>query len=118
MSFIVVCSTHCVCRQGDKGDLFYILYTGTADISIDGKGSVMKATKGDAFGELALLHGAPRAATVKAECPVTAWALDYVTFKMMCADANIPIPTGKMPITSARDQMCTISARKYEICCC
>ena len=49
----------------------------------EGKGSVMKATKGIAFGELALLHNAPRAATVTAESPVTAWALDEISFKMI-----------------------------------
>ena len=70
-------------KQGDQGDLFYILDTGSCDISIDGKGSVMKATKGVSFGELALLHDAPRAATVTAEEPTVAWALDAITFKMI-----------------------------------
>ena len=56
-----------IIKQGDEGDKFYILYTGSSDISVTGKGSVMKATKGIAFGELALLHNAPRAATVVAE---------------------------------------------------
>jgi len=60
-----------------------VLDTGTADISITGKGSVMKATKGVAFGELALLHNAPRAATVTAEGKVTAFALDMISFKMI-----------------------------------
>lgn len=72
-----------IIKQGDAGDLFYILHDGMCDISINGKGSVMKATKGIAFGELALLHGAPRAATVTAEEAVTAWALDEVSFKMI-----------------------------------
>ena len=34
-----------IIKQGDPGDLFYILESGTADISISGKGSVMKASK-------------------------------------------------------------------------
>lgn len=70
-----------IIKQGDAGDLFYILDSGVADISISGKGSVMKATKGIAFGELALLHNAPRAATVTAEEPVVAWGLDAISFK-------------------------------------
>ena len=53
------------------------------DITVTGKGSVMKATAGIAFGELALLHNAPRAATVTAEEPVTTWSLDEVSFKMI-----------------------------------
>jgi len=72
-----------IIRQGDPGDRFYILEHGLADISVAGKGSVMKATKGVAFGELALLHGAPRAATVVAESDVGAWALDEMSFKMI-----------------------------------
>ena len=54
-----------IIKQGDKGDNFYILDEGECDISVEGKGSVMTATKGIAFGELALLHNAPRAATVQ-----------------------------------------------------
>ena len=70
-----------IIKQGDKGDKFYVLDEGTCDISIAGKGSVLKATKGIAFGELALLHNAPRAATVTTESMVTAWYIDELTFK-------------------------------------
>jgi len=74
-----------IIKQGDSSDNmdFYVLESGTCDISITGKGTVMKATKGIAFGELALLHNAPRAATVTAEGPVTAFALDMISFKMI-----------------------------------
>lgn len=41
----------------------------------------MKAKKGNAFGELALLHNAPRAATVTSETTVAAWKLDMLSFK-------------------------------------
>ena len=67
-----------IIKQGDKGDLFYILDSGSCDISIEGKGTVLKASRGVAFGELALLHNAPRAATVKTESKVVAWSLDEV----------------------------------------
>ena len=72
-----------IITQGKEGDSFFILYTGQCDISVKGKGTVMKATKGVAFGELALLQGAPRAATVTAEETVEAWELDEVSFKMI-----------------------------------
>ena len=72
-------------RQGERANTFYILEAGVADISIMGKGSVMKATRGVAFGELALIQGAPSpatsAATVTAESKVSAWALDEAAFK-------------------------------------
>lgn len=35
---------------------------------------------GDAFGELALLYNAPRAATIKAATPSLLWSLDRETF--------------------------------------
>jgi len=74
-----------IIKQGDKSENmdFYVLASGVCDISVTGKGSVMKATKGIAFGELALLHNAPRAATVTAEEKVTAFALDMISFKMI-----------------------------------
>jgi len=62
-----------IIRQGDEGDSFYVLGAGTCDISIRGKGSVMKASRGVAFGELALLFNQPRAATVTAESDVVVW---------------------------------------------
>ena len=54
------------CTQGDAGDFYYVVTAGAADISIEGRGVVMRAGKGSGFGELALLYDAPRAATVTA----------------------------------------------------
>ena len=45
--------------------------------------SFVRVPQGIAFGELALLHNAPRAATVTAEGAVTAWSLDEISFKMI-----------------------------------
>ena len=70
-----------IIREGEAGDKFYLLDSGTCDIAVQGKGTVMKAKRGVAFGELALLHNAPRAATVTAESDVGAWQVDATTFK-------------------------------------
>jgi len=70
-----------IIKQGDAGDKFYIVIDGECDISVEGKGSVMKAKKGLTFGELALLHNAPRAATVTALTPVKTFTLDMLSFK-------------------------------------
>ena len=70
-----------IIREGEPGDKFYLLDSGTCDIAVQGKGTVMKAKRGVAFGELALLHNAPRAATVTAESDVGAWQVDATTFK-------------------------------------
>ena len=69
--------TDVIIRQGDRGDKFYVLESGTCDISVKGKGTVMKASRGVAFGELALMFNQPRAATVTAEGDVTAWQVTF-----------------------------------------
>lgn len=59
-----------VVRQGDPGDALYVVAEGTFSIVKSGgaKGeSVLRSlSAGEVFGELALLDGSPRAATVRA----------------------------------------------------
>jgi len=45
-------------------------------------------TQGDAFGELALLYNAPRAATIKAKTNAHCWVLDRNTFNHIVKDAS------------------------------
>jgi CRP-like cAMP-binding protein len=54
-----------VVRQGDPADALYVIIDGTARVEAPG-GHVEDLFPGAAFGELALLDGAPRAATVVA----------------------------------------------------
>lgn len=55
-----------IIKQGDPGDLFFILVEGEAKATKDEKPDValMKYKHGDYFGELALLRNEPRAANV------------------------------------------------------
>jgi len=60
-----------IVRQGDKGDVFYIIIEGDAEVTqIDGEGNqkhLIDLHASDYFGEIALLTDRPRAATVVAK---------------------------------------------------
>lgn len=95
--------------QGDDGDYFYIVDSGTLDcfkrFSDDESASpstpspspdwhpkygkkVTKYERGGTFGELALMYYAKRAATIMTTSPCTLWALDRVTFQTILLDIN------------------------------
>lgn len=72
-------------EQGDEnGDHFYILDEGECDIFVTKDGvtnKVLHVDAGGSFGELALIYGSPRAATVKACTNCRVWAIDRITYR-------------------------------------
>ena len=73
-----------VITHNDKGDNLYVVDSGTLECykkDIYGqKQHLITYKSGDAFGELALLYNAPRAATVETETECTLFSLDRSTF--------------------------------------
>jgi cytochrome P450 len=68
-----------ICAEGDKADRWWIVVDGMADVTI---GGLYTATigPGETIGELALLDGEPRAATVKAATDMTLHEVDGDVF--------------------------------------
>src|SRR2546423_1665718 len=74
-----VVSGHEVVRQGEAGDRFYLVGTGTLDVAVDGR-PVQHLGPGESFGEIALLRDVPRTATVTARSDAVLYTLDRGPF--------------------------------------
>ena len=59
-----------IVERGDPGDAMYILVSGAAEVDVGGR--YHRLERGDFFGEMAVLAGKPREATVRAVEPVEA----------------------------------------------
>jgi MFS family permease len=64
-----------VFRQGDVGDSFYVVVRGEADVVQDGR-HLRTMGRGQGFGEIALLRGVVRTATVSARTPLELFVLE------------------------------------------
>jgi len=71
-------------REGAYGQEFFVLESGTVEVSKQGK-VVATLGPGDFFGEIALLHNAPRTATVTAKTPVEALVVSHRDFSSLLA---------------------------------
>ncbi|MGK2878877.1 MAG: MFS transporter [Solirubrobacterales bacterium] len=68
-----------IITQGDPGDKFYVIEDGLVEVFQDGQFRRQQGI-GDAFGEIALLRGSPRTATVRTVTPTRVLALDREPF--------------------------------------
>jgi len=81
-----------IIHEGDEGDCLYVVGQGTLSCTKVFKGNTeptfLKTYQpGEAFGELALLYNAPRAATIFANENCQLWKLDRDTFNHIVKDA-------------------------------
>ncbi|XP_067141494.1 cAMP-dependent protein kinase regulatory subunit-like [Centruroides vittatus] len=77
-----------IIHQGDQGDNFYVIDQGEVEFYVNGQ-LVTTAREGGSFGELALIYGTPRAATVKAITDVKLWAIDRDTYRRILMGSTI-----------------------------
>jgi len=76
---IIVEAESILIREGDLGAEMYIIEYGEFEVSVNGH-LTNKLLPGAVFGELALLHGIPRTATVKAISKSKVWSAEQTSF--------------------------------------
>ena len=78
-SEIAVSAGETLIREGDPADALYALKTGAVEV-LSGERMVASLDAGSWFGELGLLEGVPRTATVRASAPSTLLRIDGAAF--------------------------------------
>jgi hypothetical protein len=81
-----------IVREGEAADALYILVGGAAEVTVeqDGRPVVLRAmTAPDYFGEIGLLHGIPRTATVMATEPAELWKVPAEVFLAAVSEAGV-----------------------------
>jgi len=77
-----------IIQQGDEGDNFYIIDTGEVEVFVNGE-KMLTIGEGGSFGELALIYGTPRAATIKAATDVKLWGIDRDSYRRILMGSTI-----------------------------
>ena len=77
-----------IIQQGDEGDNFYIIDNGEVEVYVNGE-KVLNIGDGGSFGELALIYGTPRAATIKASTDVKLWGIDRDSYRRILMGSTI-----------------------------
>ncbi|EQC32468.1 AGC protein kinase [Saprolegnia diclina VS20] len=106
MEKVTVNETDVVIRQGDPGDRFYCVQSGDFQVTVKNetpngiREDIVHVYRGDthpSFGELALMHNAPRSSSVIALTKGVLWAIDCRAFRLvfMKSPTNVIVQTLK-----------------------
>ncbi|EGW02833.1 cAMP-dependent protein kinase type I-beta regulatory subunit [Cricetulus griseus] len=77
-----------VIQQGNEGDNFYVVDQGEVDVYVNGDW-VTTISEGGSFGELALIYGTPRAATVQAKTDLKLWGIDRDSYRRILMGSTL-----------------------------
>ena len=73
-----------VCRKGETGDQMFFIVEGRVSVAIP---NPVELGPGSFFGEMALISGEPRTATVSAATAVSLLSLHSADFQMLCSSS-------------------------------
>lgn len=80
-----------IIRSGSRGETFYVVLDGEAEVRPE-KGASVRLTQGDFFGEMALIDGKPRSASVEAMTELLAMKLSRRSFlEVLKAEPSIAL---------------------------
>jgi CRP-like cAMP-binding protein len=71
---------HAIIEEGAPGDRFYVLISGLASVTQQGRGARSMLRPGETFGEVALAMDVPRTATITTLVPSVVASCDRATF--------------------------------------
>lgn len=74
-------------EQNQDGSFFYIIKEGEISVHINKK-KIKTMGVGQSFGELALLHSAPRSATIISESNLKVWCMERRNFRKIIDHIN------------------------------
>lgn len=81
-----------ICREGSLGNTFYIILEGEVEVNKVISGSEVRVLnhlrEGEFFGEMALIHDAPRAATIKTTRPAIMLEINKEAFTKMLKNSG------------------------------
>jgi CRP/FNR family transcriptional regulator, cyclic AMP receptor protein len=82
---VIVVQGQLLTRQGEPGDELILIADGTASVKVNGM-EVARKRSGDVIGEMCLIDGRPRSATVTAETSMTLLVINRRAFNKLLDD--------------------------------
>lgn len=79
-----------IIKQHEMGNACYFVEEGILKCDVEGRGHVCNYVKEDSFGEVALMYGNIRGATISAATDVKLWKLDRMTYKKIVLNFMLP----------------------------
>lgn len=104
-----------LCREGEIGSEMYVILAGRADIR-SGELLLEEISEGDIAGEMGILDGTPRIATVTALTAVTAAVIDQKRFQFL-VEATPHFAIEVMQVLARRLRQCDARLREQVASC-